>query len=64
MQTEFFTGLLTRRVRDQQEHTKKDIRTIMGDWTWPPVVAQLGTPAQSPMLLTFQSQGTQLTSPP
>lgn len=64
MQTEFFTGLLTRQVRDQQEQAEQDIRIIMGDRAWPPMVAQLGTPAQSPMLLTFQSQGTQLTSPP
>lgn len=64
MQTEFFTGLLTRQVRDQQEQAEKDMRTIMGDRAWPPMVAQLGEPGQSPMILTFQTQGTQLTSPP
>lgn len=64
MQTEFFTGLLTRRVRDQQEQAEKDMRTIMGDRAWPPMVTQLGAPEQSPMVLTAQTQGTQLTSPP
>jgi len=64
MQTEFFSGLLTRRVRDQQEQAEEDMRTIMGDRTWPPMVSQLGTSMQSPLVLTFQSQGTQLTSPP
>ena len=64
MQTEFFTGSLTRRVRDQQEQAEKDMRTIMGDRAWPPMVAQLGAPEQSPMALTAQTQGTQLTSPP
>ena len=64
MQTEFFTGLLTRRVRDQQEQAEKDMRTIMGDQAWPPMVTQLGVPEQSPMVLTAQTQGTQLTSPP
>ena len=64
MQTEFFTGLLTRRVRDQQEQAEKDMRTIMGDRVWPPMVTQLGAPEQSPMVLTAQTQGTQLTSPP
>ncbi|HEU5409078.1 MAG TPA: hypothetical protein VFU48_15010 [Nitrospira sp.] len=42
MQTEFFSGLLTRRVRDQQEQAEQDMRAIMGDWAWPPMVAQLG----------------------
>lgn len=64
MQTEFFSGLLTRRVRDQQEQAEKDMQAIMGDRAWPSMVAQLGPPGQSPMTLTFQTQGTQLTSPP
>lgn len=57
MQTEFFSGLLTRRVRDQEEQAEQDMRTIMGDRTWPPMVAQLGAPEQSPMVLTLQTQG-------
>ncbi|BFU89223.1 MAG: hypothetical protein NTAFB01_04100 [Nitrospira sp.] len=64
MQTEFFSGLLTRQVRDQQEQAEQDMRTIIGDRTRPPMVAQLGAPGQSPMILTFQTEGTQLTSPP
>lgn len=64
MQTEFFSGLLTRQVRDQQEQAEQDMRTIIGDRTRPPMVAQLGASGQSPMILTFQTEGTQLTSPP
>jgi hypothetical protein len=64
MLTEFFTGSLTRQVRDQQEQAETDMRTILGDRTWPPMVAQLGAPGRSPMVLTAQTQGTQLTSPP
>ncbi|MGC4097655.1 MAG: hypothetical protein QM706_11100 [Nitrospira sp.] len=64
MQTEFFSGSLTRRVRNQQEEAEKDIRAILGHREWPPMVAQLGTPARTPLVLTFQTQGTQLTSPP
>jgi len=30
MQTEFFSGLLTRRARDQQEQAEQDMRTIKG----------------------------------
>jgi len=63
MQTEFFSGLLTRRARDQQEQAEQDMRTIKGDRAWPPMVVQLGAPEQSPMVLTLQTQGTQLTSP-
>ncbi|MDK2741319.1 MAG: hypothetical protein NDI90_00255 [Nitrospira sp. BO4] len=64
MQTGFFSGSLTRRVLDQQDQAEKDMRTIMGDREWPPMVTQLGTSMQSPLVLTFQTQGTQLTSPP
>lgn len=64
MQTKFFTGTLTRQVRNQQEQAETDMRTIMGDRAWPPMVAQLGEPGHSPMVLTAQTQGTQLTSPP
>ncbi len=64
MQTAFFTGSLTRRVHDQQEQAETDMRTIMGDRAWPAMVTQLGTSVQSPLVLTAQTQGTQLTSPP
>ena len=64
MQTRFFSGLLTRQVRDQQEQAEIDMRSIMGNRTWPPMVTQLGTSVQSPLVLTAQIQGTQLTSPP
>lgn len=64
MQTKCLTGSLPRRARDQQEQAETDMRTIMGDRAWPPMVAQLGEPGHSPMVLTAQTQGTQLTSPP
>ncbi|WHZ27373.1 MAG: hypothetical protein OJF51_002170 [Nitrospira sp.] len=64
MQTRFFSGLLTRQVRDQQEQAEIDMRSIMGNRTWSPMVTQLGASVQSPLVLTAQIQGTQLTSPP
>ena len=65
MRTEFFSGSITRQVLDQQDLAQRDLRvTIKDDHAWPSMVVQLVAPIQSPLVLTFQTQGTQLTSPP
>jgi hypothetical protein len=64
MRTGFFDGSISRHVLDEQEMAQHDLRTIIGEGTWPPMVAQLESPTQSSLILTFQTQGTQLTSPP
>lgn len=65
MQTEFFSGSMTRQVLDQRDLAERDLRAVIGqDQTPPPMVTQLATPMQSPLVLTSQTEGTQLTSPP
>jgi hypothetical protein len=64
MRTGFFDGSITRQVLDQQDRAQNDLGTIIGERSWPAMVAQLGSPMESSLLLTFQTQGTQLTSPP
>lgn len=65
MQTEFFSGSMTRQVSDQRDLAGRDLQAIIGhDSARPPMVTQLVTPMQSPFVLTLQSEGTQLISPP
>ncbi|MGE3976454.1 MAG: hypothetical protein AB7F94_02600 [Nitrospira sp.] len=65
MQTEFFSGSMTRQVFDQRDLAARDLHAIIGyDQAPPPLVAQLATPKQGSLVLTFQTEGTQLTSPP
>ena len=64
MKTEFFNGSLTRQVLDQRDLAEHDLGAILGDGSWPTMVAQLGSPMESSLILTFQTRGTQLTSPP
>lgn len=65
MQTEFFSGAMTRQVFDQRDLAARDLHAIIGhDQTPPPMVAQLATPMQRPLVLTAQTEGTHLTSPP
>lgn len=65
MQTAFYSGSITRQVLDQQELAQQDLEAIVGNnHAWPPMVTQLVASIRSPLVLTFQTQGTQLTSPP
>ena len=65
MQTDFFSGSITRQVIDQRDLAQRDLQaTISDDHTWRPMVAQLVASMQSPLVLTFRTQGTELTSPP
>ncbi|MFO0698177.1 MAG: hypothetical protein U0236_03025 [Nitrospira sp.] len=65
METEFYSGSMARQVLDQPDLAQRDLRAIIGDnHVWPLRVAQLEAPIQSPLVLTFRTQGTDLTSPP
>jgi len=65
METAFYSGSMARQVLDQPDLAQRDLRAIIGhDHVWPPMVAQLEVPIQSPLVLTFRTQGTELTSPP
>lgn len=65
IQTEFYSGSMTRQVIDQPDLAQRDLHAIIGNnHVWPPMVAQLQAPVQSPLVLTFRTQGTELTSPP
>lgn len=63
--TEFYSGSMARQVIDQPDLAQRDLHAIIGNnRVWPPMVAQLQAPVQSPLVLTFRTQGTELTSPP
>ncbi|HWF62726.1 MAG TPA: hypothetical protein VN666_20800 [Nitrospira sp.] len=65
MQTEFFSGSMARQVFDQRDLAERDLQAIIEhDQARLPMVIQLATPMQSPLVLTSQPEGTQLTSPP
>lgn len=51
---------MTRQVFEQ-----RDLQAVIGhDHVRLPMVTQLATPMHSPLVLTFQTEGAQLTSPP
>lgn len=64
MRAGFFDGSVSRQVIDQRSVAESDLKTFVNDELWPPMVAQLGPAAESPLILTFRTQGTDLTSPP
>jgi hypothetical protein len=57
MHTKSFVGSMRREVLDQQELARRDLRTIVGEETARslPMVTQLGTSTQSPLVFTFVS---------
>jgi hypothetical protein len=64
MKTGFFDGSVSRQVIDQHGIAESDLNTIVNDDLSPPVVTQLSPAIESPLILTFRTQGTDLTSPP
>ena len=64
MKTGFFDGSVSRQVIDQHNVAESDLKTFVNDGLWPPMVTQLGSAEESPLVLTFRTQGTELTSPP
>lgn len=64
MNAGFFDGFVSRRVIDQRSVAESDLKPFIEDGVRPPMIAQLGPAEESPLILTFRTQGTDLTSPP
>lgn len=60
----FFDGSIVRHVVDQHARAEHDLQTIVKDRLSNPMVTELSSSTASPLLLTFRTQGTELTSPP
>lgn len=60
----FFDGSIVRHVVDQHAIAENDLQTIVNDRLSNPMVTELSSSTVSPLLLTFRTQGTELTSPP
>jgi len=60
----FFDGSVSRQVIDQRSVAESDLKAFVDDGLLPPIVTQLGPAGKSPLILTFRTQGTDLTSPP
>jgi hypothetical protein len=59
-----FDGSIFRQVLDQPSLARRDLKTFLNDGFGPPLVTQLSSAMESPLILTFRTQGTELTSPP
>lgn len=64
MKVGFFDGSIVRHVLDQHALAENDLQTIANDRLSNPMVVELSSSSASPLLLTFRTQGTELTSPP
>ncbi len=64
MRAGFFDGSVSRQVIDQRSMAERDVKAFVNDGLCPPMIAQLGPARESPLILTFRTQGTELTSPP
>lgn len=65
VQAGFFDGFITQQVLNEEPIAEVDLRRIIGDRSWPVMWAPFTSSTESaPIILTFQTQGTQLTSPP
>ncbi|MGE0643749.1 MAG: hypothetical protein AB7P24_08770 [Nitrospira sp.] len=64
MRAGFFDGSVFRQVIDQRSAAESDLKTFVEDGVRPPMIAQLGSAGESSLILTFRTQGTDLTSPP
>ena len=60
----FFDGSIVRHVSDQHALAENDLQTFVSDRLVHPMVTELSSSTTSPLLLTFRTQGTELTSPP
>lgn len=60
----FFDGSIVRHVLDQPSLAESDLKIFMNDGFTNPLVTQLSSSMESPLILTFRTQGTELTSPP
>lgn len=60
----FFSGSIVRHVVDQHTLAESDLQTFVNDRLRNPIVTELSPSTASPLLLTYRTQGTELTSPP
>lgn len=60
----FFDGSIVRHVVDQHALAESDLQTFVHNQLGHPMMTELSSPMASPLLLTFRTQGTELTSPP
>ena len=60
----FFDGSIVRHVVDQHALAESDLQTFVNGRLSNPMVTELSSSTASPLLLTFRTQGTELTSPP
>ncbi len=60
----FFDGSIVRHVVDQHNLAENDLKIFMKDGLGTPMVTALSSSMTSPLILTFRTQGTDLTSPP
>lgn len=63
MRAGFFDGSIIRQVVDQPSLAENDPKTFVHDELSPPMVMQLSLAMESPLVLTFRTQGAELTSP-
>jgi hypothetical protein len=60
----FFDGFIVRYVVDQHNIAESDLKTFVNNGLGNSMVIELGSSIASPLILTFRTQGTELTSPP
>jgi hypothetical protein len=60
----FFDGSIVRQVFDQPRLAESDLKTFLDDGFSPRMLPQLSLAMESPVIMTFRTQGTELTSPP
>ena len=60
----FFDGSIRRQVFDQHDLAEGDLNSFVYDGLRTPMVTQLSSSMEGPLILTFRTQGTELTSPP
>lgn len=61
---DFFDGSIVRHVIDQHALAESDLKTFVNDRLGNPMITELSSSMASPLILTFRTQGTELTSPP
>ena len=60
----FFDGTIRRHVLDQHSLAEKDFQSFVDDRFDIPMVTELSASVEGPLVFTFRTQGTDLTSPP
>lgn len=60
----FFDGTIRRHVLDQHSLAEEDLKSFVDDRLHIPMVTELSASVEGPLVFTFRTQGTDLTSPP